>query len=518
MWLRFLFGTAVTVICGAVSLAAFIGVVGYSARQTWFQETAFGFMSSMPGPVPKDPPAQPHQAYECPVPSAESLNDASRLFVPTNVWLAHLRFSSNQWTDLGPRRVRPMRGWIRSDGALNLRNPNASRPGVAGVFGLDFPWSKGDLEFGGVPLNQVAVRYKGNGTFLDARGSYRRPFKVDLDKDQPDRRFAGQASLNLHNLTADTSCLRDTLAYELFRDAGVPAPRTTFVRLRLTIDGKWSERILGLYLLVEDPDLHWAAANFQRDGAAVFKPVTPELFHDLGADWKDYKEVYDPKTPVSDSQKRRLLDLVRLVAHAKDDEFARRIVEEFDLERTASFLACEALLAHFDGILNQGQNFLLWLDPRSEKFGFRPWDQDHSWGEFGMIGTREERERASLDHPWVGRHRFLERLMAVPAFRDRYRARLAVLLDTLFAPERLHRRIDELLDAIRPALAEESAERLDHCLASIDETAAPTGPGADPNRYRLKRFISIRAKEARDQLAGKSSGVVLTRRGMGGEN
>ncbi|MBL9137291.1 MAG: CotH kinase family protein [Verrucomicrobiales bacterium] len=466
----------------------------------------------MPDPVPTVPPAQPHQPYQLPSPSATNLATAEQLFIPTNVWSAHLRFSSNQWVELGPKRVRPMRGWIRPDGSLNLRNPNASRAGVAGVFGLDFPWSKGDLDLGGVSLNNVAVRFKGNGTFLDARHSYRRPFKIDLDKDQPDRRFAGQASLNLHNLTADTSCLRDTLAYELFRAAGVPAPRTTFVRLRLTIDGKWSDRILGLYLIVEDPDHHWAAATFQTEGAAVFKPVTPELFHDLGADWKTYKEIYDPKTPVSDAQKARLLGLIQLVSHADDDEFARRIGEEFDLDRTAAFLACEALLAHFDGILNQGQNFLLWLDPRSGKFGFSPWDQDHSWGEFGMIGTREQRERASLDHPWVGQHRFLERLMAMPDFKRRYRAQLESLLTTHFEPNHLHRRIDELLEAIRPALAEESADRLDRCLAAIGESAAPSDPAGDPNHYRLKRFIDIRAKEAREQLDGKRTGVILSRR------
>ena len=31
------------------------------------------------------------------------------------------------------------------------------------------------------------------------------------------------------------------------------------------------------------------------------------------------------------------------------------------------------------------------------------------WGGFFLIGTARERERASIWHPWVGEHRFLER-------------------------------------------------------------------------------------------------------------
>jgi hypothetical protein len=101
-------------------------------------------------------------------------------------------------------------------------------------------------------------------------------------------------------------------------------------------------------------------------------------------------------------------------------------------------------------IFSTGQNFYLYLDPRSNKFGFVPWDLDHSWGNFPFIVTAEARERVSIWHPWVGDHRFLERVMAVEEFRKIYRERMEELFTTKFTPERLNRRIDEIPPPFAP--------------------------------------------------------------------
>jgi hypothetical protein len=95
------------------------------------------------------------------------------------------------------------------------------------------------------------------------------------------------------------------------------------------------------------------------------------------------------------------------------------------------------------------------------------------------------------------------------------------LLETLFLPDRLHQRIDELAAILRPAVAEESEERLQ---SFEDALRAPEAPSADADpdekkrsnedpKYRIKRFIQVRAVEARDQLDGRSSGAQLKRRG-----
>lgn len=485
-------------------------------QKPWFQEWVFTHALAQPWSKSDAPPADPRVPYVPVVPEgdASQLTKAPDLFVPTNLWTTHLRFTAAQWDAIQPQSVPRLHGWLGKDGTPKLSNTNAPRPGLTGVFGVAQPWSTATFEFGDLPFTNVAVRFKGNGTFLFARDAYSRPFKIEFSKHVPGRTFAGQSELNLHNLTADPSFISDALGYEFFRDAGVPASRTTYTRPFLTIDGRWERRSLGLYAVIEDPDASWLAEFLKAPGGSLFKPVTLELFLDLGDDWNAYTTIYNPKAKIPEAHQRRLIDLCRLVTHADDAEFARRIFELVDLGHLCRFLACETLLSNYDGIFTNGQNFLLWMDPTLDRFGFSPWDLDQSWGQFSMIGTAEQRVRANIFHPWVGPHRFFERIFAVPEFQTRYRAELTRLLDTVFLPDRLHQRIDTFAHVIRPAvacMAEDRTQGFETAVAQSDASST-SSPSRDKGRaHGLKPFITRRAAEVRAQLEGRSEGLRVTR-------
>lgn len=522
LWLRLILITLITgACCIAVLVGAILGIV-ILWQQPVFQGWFFQFQLQSQLAAAPAPPESSDNPYTGPVLQVAEVRIAKELFQPTNIWEGRLRFSAQQWKTLGPRRVPPLRDWLRPDGTPVLRNPHASRAGVAGVFGYDMPWSSANFEFGSLSFTNVATRYKGNGTFLSGLQSYRRPFKLDLNKNVKGQTLVGRDVLNLHNLEADPSFLSDTLGYEFFRDAGVPAPRTTFLRLYLAIEDQWEDRLLGLYLMVENPDEDWLEEWFAPTNVVLFKPSTPELFADLGNAWESYAEPYEPKTDLTDFHKQRLMELCRLTTHAPDEEFHQRIGEFIDLDEFATFMACVSLMSNYDSILDNGQNFLMWLDSNSGRFGFSPWDLDHSWGEFPWAGTPEGRERASLFHPWIGKKRFLERIFAAPDFDGRYRRELERLLESVFVPERLHARIDTLAAVIRPAVAEQSSRRLDRFEHAIANPDAPSASGATADEagssrrrrrhgHQLKHFISVRAVEARAQLAGQSEGVILNR-------
>lgn len=488
--------------------------------QGWVMVQILKRQMHQPGAIPPKPALTSQELALVSTNGATTLRSAAELFATTNVWDVVLKFSSNQWTALGPNPVRPIPGFIRSDGSVILRNPNASRNGLAGVLGVDFPWSDAELRFADTSFMNVAARFKGNGTFLDSQSTYKRPFKFDLSKHAKSQKLAGRSTLNFHNLVADASCLSDALAYEFFRNAGVPASRTAFTRVRLTIEGRFADRLLGLYVLVENPDGEWAREEFGVEGVALFKPVTYELFKDLGENWDAYEGIYAPKTKTKPKQRRRLIELAKLFTHASDAEFADKVGDFIDLDEFARYLACEVLLSNYDGILSDGQNFLLYLDPRTERFGFIPWDQDHSWGEFPFIGTREQRERASVWHPWVGKNRFLEKMLAAAPLRQRYRAELEHLRETAFQPDRLSARLEQLAAIVRPFIAEESTNRLrkfDRDIAGniMDADASPpksNKPKRPPRPFSHKHFFEARARAVTDQLEGRSEGVILTRK------
>ena len=329
---------------------------------------------------------------------------------------------------MGPNRIL-MKPFGGPDGAPVLRNPDASRNGLAGMLGFEFPLSTARLEISGRDFTNVAVRFKGNGTFLGGIAGYKKPLKVDLNRHVPGREWGGRSTFNLGNLSADMTCLSDALAYEFFRDAGVRAPRTAFARVLHTIAGRplAQNRLLGLYVLIENPDSAWARETFGGESVALFKPVTVTPFSDLGPDWTNYAGIYDPKTKTTAAHHQRVIDFAQLVSHATDADFNGRLAEFLELDQAATFFACEVLLANYDGILSQGQNYLMYLKSSRNRFGFIPWDLDHSWGEFPLIGTAEERERSSIQHPWVATNRFLERVWAQPDFQKKYRQELTRL-------------------------------------------------------------------------------------------
>src|SRR5215210_5241158 len=97
-----------------------------------------------------------------------------------------------------------------------------------------------------------------------------------------------------------------------------------------------------------------------------------------------------------------------------------------------------------DSIVSIGQNYLVYLDPTSNKLQFIPWDLDHSFGQFPLVGTQEQREKLNIHRPWRGDNRFLERVFKVEEFKKLYLARMEDFSKTIFTPERFHKQVDEI--------------------------------------------------------------------------
>ena len=133
---------------------------------------------------------------------------------------------------------------------------------------------------------------------------------------------------------------------------------------------------------------------------------------------------------------------------ASESDFAAKVGEYIDLNNSARYMAITAWLTDLDGILGPGQNYYLYLHPKTQKFLFIPWDQDQPFGQFPR-GTQEQRENLSIHKPWTGENRFLERVYKCESFKKIYLARLADFNKDLFQTERIHRQVDELAGVLR---------------------------------------------------------------------
>jgi hypothetical protein len=422
-------------------------------------------------------------------------------------------------------------------GGMRLQGAEGKRNGLASAAGIEFKYVHADIDFDGQALKNVAVRYKGNGTWMQSQGQLKRSLKVDTNEFVKGQKLAGITKLNFHSNVTDASWMNEVLSHKLYRDAGVPAPRTTYARVYLTVPGKYDNQYVGLYSMVEDPDRHFARERFGEKHGAIFKPVTPAPFEDLGDDWAQYQQTYDPKTELKPEQGKRLIEFAKLVSHADDAEFAAKLPDYLDLDETARYMAVTVWLCTLDSILGVGQNYYVYLDPRTNQFQFMPWDLDHSFGQFGMQGSQEQREQLSINHPWRGDIRFLDRLFKVEAFKKLYLAKLEEFGKTIFVPKRFHEQVDHLAAALRPAVADESKDMLERFdtvvsgkpaepMTRIDRPGGPReardgaargddrprmmmrggfGGGAKP----IKGFVDARARSVNEQLAGQSQGLQM---------
>src|SRR6185436_3079047 len=119
----------------------------------------------------------------------------------------------------------------------------------------------------------------------------------------------------------------------------------------VTVPGKHEHRYLGLYNLVEDIGSAFIEEHFGSKKGALLKPVTPNLFSDLGDDWKNYNQTYDPKGELSEEQQRRVIDFCKFCTSAPESDFTAKLGHYIDLDNVAAYLAITAWLVDLDGIL-----------------------------------------------------------------------------------------------------------------------------------------------------------------------
>jgi hypothetical protein len=415
---------------------------------------------------------------------------ADDLFQMSHIWKVELTFTPAQWKQLPAHQVSAPSGQTLL-GAPGLRN------GLTGAAGMTLDWVHADLRIDGVPFHDIAVRYKGNGTYRRGMSAGKVSLKLDLNKYVKGQKLAKLDKLNLASEIADGTYMNEDISYRLFREAGIPAPRTSYARVYITITGEKPEHYHGLYSLTEDADASYIDHWFHSHDGALFKPVMYQPFTYMGEDWKNYVQAYAPKLDVTDAQKARLIEFTKFVNNAPDADFNAKIADYIDLDEFARFLAVSVWCMDFDSILFNGQNYYVYQDPKTNKYVFLPWDQDETFAKVGF-GSGAEPDLDILQPYRPGANKFLTRMFAVPAFRSLYLKYIAEYNGSFLRPERLAAMVDELVPIIRPAVKDESNE----ALAMFDAAAAGDSFYMSPWGYilPLKPFAQMRSKIVTAQL------------------
>jgi putative membrane-bound dehydrogenase-like protein len=425
------------------------------------------------------------------------------LFGPTRVWAIHIEVSAAEYQAMQPPAGFGFGGGPGAAGGPTRKPAAEKRPrrdSERNLFGLEFPWAEGQVSIDGVTLKRAGLRYAGNASYMASAGGLKRSFKIDLGR-HVRQDLQGLRTINLQAGALDPTKMREALAFVVFRAAGVPAPRTAFAEVTLTVPGRYDKAYLGLYTVVEEVDARFLEDRFKTVRGLLVKPERLRGIDYLGEDWGKYKPQYQPRWEPTKDEADRLIAFARLIQQADDARFRKEIASYLDVEEFLRFMAATALLANADGFFTLYYNYSLNLDPASHRFRFIPGDQELALANFLMMGSPDQLMDMSLARPYGGENRLADRLMAIEDVSRRYKEILKELASTCFTKDRLLADAAAIEKVTAGILAREAKAR-----AGRREPPAGFGPPGMPVSPDLRTFADKRTASIADQLQGKRPG------------
>src|SRR5579864_4347120 len=423
------------------------------------------------------------------------------LFDPTRVWSLHLEIPAAEYQAMQPPEL-----GFGPPGANPAapKGPRNRRDSERNLFGTEFRWVEAEVSADGKTYQKVGLRYSGEVTYFASSQGLKRPLKIQFNKFS-EQQFHGLTALQLHSMPLDPAKCREALAFSAFRAAGVPAPRTAFAEVTLTVPGKYDKEYLGLYTVVESIDKPFLEEHFGTDRGALMKPFQVRSVDRPGDTWDRYQGLYRPQWEPTKEETKRIMEFARLVNQANDAEFKREIESYLDVDEFLRFLAANALTTNLESVFALGHNYYLYLNPKTNKFVFLPGDLEFALANFLLFGTAQQLMDLSITHPYPGENKLVDRLLAVKEVNERYHNLMRELTDKVFTKEQLLTEIGALEKLTKEPLAKERK-------AAEARREAPPGfgppGGVALQPPSLKTFAEERAGSVAAQLASKSKGFI----------
>lgn len=324
--------------------------------------------------------------------------------------------------------------------------------GGADQEGSGYPKVHARLGFDGHSFGEVTIRYKGNSSYRGAPSLLKRSLKIHFNEPNKRHRFFGLSVLNLNNNAFDSSQMRESLSYAVFREAGVPAPRTAFAVLYVTVPGRYQHEYAGLFTLVEQVDQRFFKDRWDDKVGVLVKPEGLSGTPDLGNKWQAYADAYASKLDATPAGAQRLIDFVQFVDHASDSDFVSHLQHYLDVEEFLRFLAVEVAIVNTDSPLAMNHNYWLTVQPGTHRVVWIPWDMNESFGGFASGDSDLSVHRPSAP----GNFPLADRVLASPLLRARYDAILRELVLRTTSPAMLTEQMRRIADVIRPAVARDA--------------------------------------------------------------
>ncbi|HOY04782.1 MAG TPA: CotH kinase family protein [Saprospiraceae bacterium] len=279
----------------------------------------------------------------------------------------------------------------------------------------EIPYISGTVRIDGVLIPNVGVRIKGGISAYAPK----RPLKIDFNKYVDDQEYDGITKLNLQNADYDLTVQREAVVYDMFRKAGVKAPRTAFAKVY------FNDHYNGVYIMVEQVDKNFLRNYFADDEGTLYKNKTCELVVESGPETFEFVEAVD-----------------EIAASLSGDAFREALENTLATDAFLRYFLLHHFINAVDSPIDVGCNYYIYHEPRSGLIYWIPWDYNLAFYNGANYSILETNTYNTL----------FNKMMSEPYYRDRYLHLACDMLKYVLNENYLYARIDHHGQLIRDAL------------------------------------------------------------------
>ncbi len=327
--------------------------------------------------------------------------------------------------------------------------PGGGGGGMPGNYSSENPvWKPCTVMFDGITWSYVGVRFKGNSSLRDTwgMGLLKLPLRFDFDQFEDeypeidDQRFYGFKKLSLSSGFHDDSFVREKVVADIFRDAGVPAPRTAFYRL--FVDYGEGAKYFGLYTMVEIPDDPMISQQFQETDGNLYKPQTNLATYD--------QESFDKETNEDEADYSDVSGFYNALHHASresdPDTWKAALEATFDVDGFLLWLAVNTVIQNWDTYGISPHNFYLYNDPGDGLIHWIPWDNNEALNSDRRLPLSLNLSAGEVGDNWP----LIRYVVDDSDYWDQYVAYVKTTVEEVFYPERMTAIYEQAHELVRP--------------------------------------------------------------------
>ncbi|MBK6930389.1 MAG: CotH kinase family protein [Saprospirales bacterium] len=310
----------------------------------------------------------------------------------------------------------------------------------------------------GVVYDSVGVRFKGQTSYMQTQNSQKKSFNISLDFVHPDQELMGYQTLNLNNSFQDASFLREVFFQHQVR-RHIPAAQSNFVHLY--INGQdW-----GLYPNVQQLNKDFLKEWFFSNDGINWRADRPDgltggggpgmpgggwgdgtaALNYLGADTSKYQTYYTLKSSDVDKPWDYLVATCNALNSTPLAELPDVLPRYLDIDRTLWHLASEIAFSDDDSYVYKGKmDYYVYYEVETGRM--TPLEYDgNSVMKANAANWSPFYNESKVNYP------LLNRLLAVPIWRQRYLAHLRTIIQDEMNPTVCNAMLDNyknMIDAL----------------------------------------------------------------------